>query len=153
MINIKSILDEFPLISLHEGENLLTQGNRTRSLFFLKDGEVDIFKDGTRVASSSEHGSVFGEMSMLLGSEHSATVQCVSDSSFYHIEDPIKCMGSHPEVIWHIAQMLSMRINNLNSYFVEVKSQHQAAEEKAEADMDYRKIMADEAMKILRIQH
>lgn len=91
----------------------------------------------------------------MLRDKHSATVQCVKDSEFYHIDDPRKYLKSHPEVIWHIAEMLSHRIMNLNKYFVDVKSQHEEPEHQAsdaKSEMNYRKIMANEAMKILQIQ-
>ena len=125
MIDIETSLKAFPLISLTAGENLLTQGEKTDSIYFLLKGAVKVTKDGYEVAVVSDKGAVFGEMAILLDSEHSASVQCLEDSEFYHIEHPRKYLEGHPEVIWHIAQILGLRLFNLNQYLVDVKSQYE----------------------------
>ena len=125
MIDIETSLKAFPLISLTAGENLLTQGEKTDSIYFLLKGAVKVTKDGYEVAVVSDKGAVFGEMAILLDSEHSASVQCLEDSEFYHIEHSRKYLEGHPEVIWHIAQILGLRLFNLNQYLVDVKSQYE----------------------------
>ena len=125
MIDIETSLKAFPLISLTAGENLLTQGEKTDSIYFLLKGAAKVTKDGYEVAVVSDKGAVFGEMAILLDSEHSASVQCLEDSEFYHIEHPRKYLEGHPEVIWHIAQILGLRLFNLNQYLVDVKSQYE----------------------------
>ncbi|MCK5396193.1 MAG: cyclic nucleotide-binding domain-containing protein, partial [Gammaproteobacteria bacterium] len=116
-------LKDFPLITLKKGETLLTQGEKTDSLYFLLKGDVLIIRDDIEIASSSEKGSVYGEMSLMLGNAHSATVKCLKDSQFYQIENPLNFLTSHPEVILHIAQILSQRLYNVNSYLIDIKHQ------------------------------
>lgn len=101
MVNIEKTLKDFPLVTLKEGEKLLTQGEKTDSLYFLLKGNVSIIKDDTEIASSSEKGSVYGEMSLMLGNAHSAIVKCLKDSQFYQIENPLNFLKSHPDVILH----------------------------------------------------
>jgi CRP-like cAMP-binding protein len=72
MIEIETSLKTFPLISLAAGENLLTQGEKTDSIYFMLEGAVKVSKDGYEVAVVSDKGAVFGEMSILLDREHSA---------------------------------------------------------------------------------
>ena len=50
MINIENVLEDFPLVTLHAGEQLLKQGEKTNSLYFLHEGSVEIIKDGCMVA-------------------------------------------------------------------------------------------------------
>ena len=114
MIDIEVSLKDFPLITIKKGENLLTQGEKTDSVYFLEDGDVRISNDNYELSITSAKGAVFGEMSIMLGNEHSATVQCLRDSTFYHIENPKKYLKSHPDVIWHIVEILSLRLYNLN---------------------------------------
>jgi CRP/FNR family transcriptional regulator, cyclic AMP receptor protein len=123
MVNIEKTLKDFPLITLREGETLLTQGEKTDSLYFLLKGDVLIIRDDMEIASSSEKGSVYGEMSLMLGNAHSATVKCLKDSQFYQIENPLNFLTSHTEVILHIAQILSQRLYNVNSYLIDIKHQ------------------------------
>jgi len=123
MDDIEKILKDFPLVTLQEGQNLLTQGEKTDSLYFLLDGGVSILRDDIEIATSSEKGSVYGEMSIMLGNAHSATVKCLKDSQFYQIENPLNFLETHPEVIWHITQILSGRLYNVNNYLIEIKHQ------------------------------
>ena len=125
MIDIETSLKEFPLISLSAGEYLLRQAGTTDSIYFLLEGSVKVSRDDYEIAVVSDKGAVFGEMSILLENEHSASVQCIEDSKLYHIEHPGKYLEDHPGVIWHIAQILSLRLFNLNQYLVDVKSQYE----------------------------
>ena len=115
MISIEENLKAFPLMSLNAGEYLLTQEEKTDSIYFLLEGTVKITKDGYEVAVVSDKGAVFGEMSILLNSKHSASVQCLEDSKFYHIEHPKKYLEDHPNVIWHFVTSPSHHGNIVKS--------------------------------------
>jgi CRP/FNR family cyclic AMP-dependent transcriptional regulator len=122
MIAIEEDLKEFPLVTLAAGELLLTQGGKTDCIYFMVQGSVKIMKDDYEVAIVSDEGAVFGELSILLEKEHSASVECLEDSKFYCIENPGEYLEDHPKVIWHIAQILGLRIFNLNQYLVDQKT-------------------------------
>jgi CRP/FNR family cyclic AMP-dependent transcriptional regulator len=123
MTDIQKSLEQFPLVSLAAGEYLLTQDNMTDGIYFLSEGSVKVTRHGHDVAVISDQGAVFGELCILLGIEHSASVQCLEDSSFYYIEQPRQYLEKHPELIWHIAQILALRLFNLTQYLVDVKKQ------------------------------
>ena len=123
MIAIEEDLKKFPLVTLTAGELLLTQGGKTDCIYFMVHGSVKIIKDDYEVATVSDEGTVFGELSILLNKEHSASVECLEDSKFYCIENPAEYLEDHPKVIWHIAQILGLRIFNLNQYLVDLKQQ------------------------------
>jgi CRP-like cAMP-binding protein len=125
MLDLETSLEAFPVMSLAAGEYLLTQREKTDSIYFLLEGSVKVTKDGYEVAVVSDKGAVFGEMSILLDIEHSASVQCLEDSKFYHIDHPRKYLEDHPGVLWHITQILGLRLFNLNQYLVDVKSQYE----------------------------
>jgi len=120
MIASEEDLKDFPLVSLAAGELLLTQGEKTDCIYFMLQGTVKIIKDDCEVATVSDEGTVFGELSILLEKEHSASVECLEDSKFYCIKNPGKYLENHPKVIWHIAQILSLRIFILNQYLVDL---------------------------------
>ena len=62
------------------GAVLIRQGGDvTGGLIVLKQGEVEILRDDKFVASIRQPGAIFGEMSVLLGRPHSATVRAVTD--------------------------------------------------------------------------
>ena len=90
-----------------------------QAIYFLLEGSVKVTRDGYEVAVVSDKGAVFGEMFILLDNAHSASVQCLEDSKFYHIEHPAKYLEDHPKVILHIAQILGLRLFNLNQYLID----------------------------------
>src|SRR3977135_1912818 len=92
-------------------------------LFFLIDGEVEVTKDDVPLAEITEPGSVFGEMSALLGTSHRASVRAVTSSSFYVVEDGRRCLEIHPVVAMHVSEILARRLDALNRYLVDVRQQ------------------------------
>ncbi|MGB5441010.1 MAG: cyclic nucleotide-binding domain-containing protein [Gammaproteobacteria bacterium] len=125
MIEIIESLKDFPVHSLNAGEKLLAQGEKNDTIYFLLEGSVEVIKDGYQVAVVSDKGAVFGEMSILLDIQHSALVRCLEDAKFIAIADPGKYLQEHPKLIWHIAQILGLRLFNLNQYLVDIKSQYE----------------------------
>ena len=92
-------------------------------LFFLIEGEVEVYKDEVQIATTSEPGSVFGEMSALLGISHGASVRTGTPSSFYVVEDGRRFMETHPVVSMHVSEVLARRLDALNKYLVDVRQQ------------------------------
>jgi CRP-like cAMP-binding protein len=134
VIDIETSLQHFPLVSLAAGEYLVTQGKKTDGLYFLSEGSVKVSRDGHDVSIISDKGAVFGEISILLDGAHSASVQCLEDSRFHFIDHPRKYLETHPELIWHIAQLLALRLFNLTQYLVDVKSQYEGHDHLAMVD-------------------
>ena len=122
-MDIENDLKEFPVITLKSGETLLHEGERTNSIFFLKEGAVKVTQKGYEIALIDEKGAVFGEMAMLLDHQHTASVECLKDSSFYQISSPKNLCEKHPAVNWHISKILAVRLFNLTQYLVDVKRQ------------------------------
>jgi CRP-like cAMP-binding protein len=149
MINIKESLKEFPLISLAAGETLLVQGEATDSVFFMLEGTVKIIKDNCEIAIISDEGAVFGEMAIMLEREHSASVQCIKDSKFFQIERPRQYLEERPEVIWHIAQILCLRLFNLSNYLVDVKGQYEGHDHLKMVDDVLETLLAQQKTKAL----
>ena len=125
MIEILESLKDFPVMSLKAGEKLLAQGETNNTIYFLVDGSVEVVRDGYRVAIASDKGAVFGEMSILLDIECSALIRCLEDSKFIAIENPKKYLEEHPKLIWHMSQILGLRLYNLNQYLVNIKHQYE----------------------------
>jgi CRP/FNR family cyclic AMP-dependent transcriptional regulator len=123
MAQLFEILNTLPRQNFGAGETIITQDSTTGMLFFLIDGEVEVYKDDVPLAATSEPGSVFGEMSALLGTSHRASVRAVSQSSFYIVEDGRRFLESHPAVSMHVSELLARRLDALNKYLVDVRQQ------------------------------
>ena len=123
MTQLFEILDTLPRRDFAAGETIIEEGSTTGMLFFLISGEVEIYKDEVPLASTSEPGSVFGEMSALLGTSHRASVRVVEPSSFYVVEDGRQFLKKYPVVSMHVSELLARRLDALNRYLVDVRQQ------------------------------
>lgn len=94
------------------GSVLLEQGTQTGRLIVLKDGELEVVRDGKFVSSTKSPGAIFGEMSLLLEKPHTATVQAVTDVECYVIQDALQVLETHPSWTLQIARLLAQRVNS-----------------------------------------
>src|SRR3984957_4309972 len=90
MSSILEQIDGGEVRHFNAGEVVIEQGQRTNLLFFLIEGTVEVVKDGTQVAKASQPGAVFGELSALLGGNHTATVRTLEPCAFHVVQNPRK---------------------------------------------------------------
>ena len=109
-------LDWFPA-----GYVLIPQGDKLGKLFVLREGEVQIERDGTYISSTGQPGSIFGEMSLLLEKPHTATVAAVSEVECYVIEDALRVLEAHPAWTLQIARLLAQRVNSTTAALMEAR--------------------------------
>ena len=84
---------------LAAGMTLIEQGGRTGQLYVLKDGQLEVVRDGKHVSTIKTPGAVVGEMSVLL--------------------DVLK---SHPDWLLQIARLLAQRVNATTALLTRDKS-------------------------------
>jgi CRP/FNR family transcriptional regulator, cyclic AMP receptor protein len=106
------------------GTLVLHEGGRTGHLFVLIEGRLDVIKSDTIVASVSEQGAVFGEMSVLLDKPHTATVRAAADSIVYEINDAASFLRQQPAVALLIARLLAQRLNVATTYLADIMHQY-----------------------------
>ena len=107
------------------GEIVMEQSSASGPLLVLIDGEVEILRDEVRVARTAQAGAVFGEMSVLLGCAHTATVMALKPSRFAIIENPRQFLTSSATASFHVASLLARRLDALNKYLVDVRRQYE----------------------------
>lgn len=123
MQDLAEFLASLPVERFDTGEEVLRQGGTDRLVYILKSGSVSVLKDGVEVAEVSEPGAIFGEMYILLGQPNSAAVVALEPSEFHRVEDAQAALAKHPEAALHVARILASRLDSLNRYLVDVKSQ------------------------------
>src|SRR6185503_14228351 len=92
---------------------VMEQDSPAGPLLVLIEGEVEILRDNIRVAKTAQPGAVFGEMSVLLGCAHTATVRALKPSRFAIIENPREFLSSSAEASLHVAGLLAKRLDTL----------------------------------------
>jgi len=96
---------------LAPGMVLIEQGGRTGQLYVLKDGSLEVTRDGRHVTTLKTPGAVIGEMSVLLELPQTATVKAVTEVDYYVIDNAIEVLRTHPEWLLQIARLLAQRVN------------------------------------------
>lgn len=111
------------------GSELIRQGSaHSGQLIVLREGEIEVLRDGKLVSSVRQPGAIFGEMSVLLDRPHSATVRAVTDVQLYVIADALRVLEAHPSWLLQIARLLAQRVNSTTGQLVTLK-QAQAQED------------------------
>ena len=108
------------------GMDLIEQGGRTGQLYVLKDGELEVLRDGKHVTTIKTPGSVIGEMSVLLDAPQTATVRAVTEVDYFVIDNAIEVLRSHPDWLLQIARLLAQRVNATTAQLTRDRAEHDA---------------------------
>lgn len=102
-------------INLRIGQTIFLEGDPSQDLYILVSGQVDIIKGNNKIAEINEAGSLFGEMSFLLGAKRTASVKAGSDVRVVRIpkEDVTSFLNEFPEVAKGITRILAQRLDNV----------------------------------------
>ena len=112
---------------VEKGTVLLQEGTQSEYLYVLAEGSVDVLRGNVLVASISEPGAIFGEMSMFLGTAHTATVTATSKCVVYAYADGAAYLRAHPEITYEIATLLAQRLNKATGYIVDLNDSVRSA--------------------------
>ena len=133
---MRSILEDFRGLEAEDfpaGELLMEEGTSTGRLIVLVDGTVDVFRADEQggeveIASISEPGSIFGEMSMLLDLPHTASVRAASPTRAFVVDNAEAFLRARPEIALPVAKLLARRLQAATTYLVNLKQQFQGFE-------------------------
>lgn len=128
MRTLLDFCDGLPMIRFGAGDVLLREGETSGRLYFVIEGRFEILKDGCQITVVSEPGAVFGELSVLLGLPHMATVRALADSEVYVVEGADDFLQAHSEINYHLSKMLAQRLHGVSSYLVDLKRQFEDEE-------------------------
>lgn len=132
-------LDGFPLVTYQAGETVLTAGLRTGRLFILKEGAVEVLKEGVQIAAVTEPGAVFGDLSVLLDQPHTADVRALEVSQF-HVADAATLLRIDPIGLLYVATVLARRLESANQALIGLKRQVQTGEPRGMIDRTVEKM-------------
>jgi CRP-like cAMP-binding protein len=106
--------------------DLIAQGGQTGQLYVLREGQLDVIRDGTLVTTLGSPGSVIGDMSVLLGVPQTATVRAVTEVNYFVIDNALEVLRSHPEWLLQIARLLAQRVNTTTALLTEKEAKDEA---------------------------
>lgn len=123
MSDILKLCRDLPEATFDAATVVLTEGTPAGSFYILIEGSVEISKNHVPIDTVATPGSVFGEMSVLLQRPVTASVRTIDASRFYVVEQGIEFLRSNPELNIHVSKLLAARIDGLNGYLVDIKTQ------------------------------
>jgi CRP/FNR family cyclic AMP-dependent transcriptional regulator len=117
----------FPIATFQAGETVLTAASTTGRLLMLRKGAVAVLKEGVEIATVTEPGAVFGELSVLLDQPHAADVRALETSQFY-VADAATLLRVDPVALLYVATVLARRLDDANQALVELRRQLEAGQ-------------------------
>jgi CRP/FNR family cyclic AMP-dependent transcriptional regulator len=113
-------LATLPVSRFQAGETVIAAGSTTGRLLILRQGAVEVVKDGMQIARVSEPGAVFGELAVLLDKPHTADVRALERSEF-NVADGATLLSENPTAFLYVATILARRLDGANTALLEVK--------------------------------
>lgn len=113
---------------LAAGEDLVTEGRRTGRMYVVAEGSFDVTNGGSLIATITEPGTPIAEMSILLDTDHGATVTAATPAKVHVVDDAAEFLLTDREVLLEISRVLARRLNRLVGYLADVKAQYGDAE-------------------------
>jgi CRP-like cAMP-binding protein len=121
MANLLALTNAYPTLSLERGDRLIEAGEARGELFVLVAGRLVVERDDVEIARITEPGTLVGEMSVLLGTDHSATVTALTPVEVRHIEDGLRWFEQSPIAALHVATLACQRLDATSAMLVQLK--------------------------------
>jgi CRP-like cAMP-binding protein len=112
-----------PVVELDPGQIVVHEGGVGGAIWVLISGALQVRKGDIPVNSITEPGAVIGEISVLLGTDHGATVEATEPSRLRYAADGEALLGD-PTITKLIAVGLAERLNFVNAYLADLKVQY-----------------------------
>jgi CRP/FNR family cyclic AMP-dependent transcriptional regulator len=110
-----------PTLTLQPGDVLIKEGDPGGDLYVLESGRLRVERDGVTLATISAPGALIGEMSVLLGTENTATVRAEKPSTVRVVKDALAYLERQPLVALRVAMLLSQRLDATSALLVEAQ--------------------------------
>jgi CRP/FNR family cyclic AMP-dependent transcriptional regulator len=128
VVNILPLAKSHPVRNLAAGETLIDAGEAGGELYVLQSGRLKVIRDGVEIATIAEPGALIGEMSVLLGVDHSATVRAATPAEVRVIDNGIGFLEQTPIVALHVATLACQRLDATSALVVQLRKSGAAAE-------------------------
>lgn len=129
MPSLLSLLAAQPVRSLARGELLVAEGGPPGDLFVLESGTLAVERDGVRLATVTQPGAPVGEMSLLLGTHHSASVRADSEARVRVLPNASAALDADPALSRQLAALLAARLDATSALLVEMSRTHHGEHE------------------------
>jgi CRP/FNR family cyclic AMP-dependent transcriptional regulator len=120
MASLLTLTKEQPTRTLAAGEVLIAEGDPGGDLFVLESGKLNVERGGVTLATITAQGALVGEMSVLLGTENTATVRAAAPTAVRVGANALAYLERQPLVALRVAMLLSQRLDATSALLVEL---------------------------------
>ncbi|MEQ1768292.1 MAG: cyclic nucleotide-binding domain-containing protein, partial [Devosia sp.] len=113
-----------PINVLAPGETLVAEGASGGTLYVLISGTLSVERDGVKLATLTQPGTLIGEMSVLLGTPASANVRADSEARVRIIADAAKVLATDAHLATKVAATLASRLDATSALLVALSAEH-----------------------------
>jgi len=113
-----------PEIDLAPGEVVVREGGTSSSLWILVSGALSVRKGDVIVNTIDRPGAVIGEMSLLLGARHSATVEATAPTRLRFAANGNALLDGDSLFARLVATGLAERLAYVTTYLADLRNQY-----------------------------
>lgn len=124
MADMLAVSAAHPEVRFNTGDVVMTEGSSDGAIWVLVSGALSVRKGDVVVGVVTDHGAMLGEVSVLLGTGHSATVEATEPSVMRRIADGHGLLASEPEVTRQVAIGLAQRLTFVTTYLADLTHQY-----------------------------
>ncbi|MEO6745758.1 MAG: cyclic nucleotide-binding domain-containing protein [Caldimonas sp.] len=124
MIDMLSLSAHLPEVQLAAGDIVVREGGESGALWVLVSGSLQVRKGTVVVNTIGRPGALIGEVSALLDTAYSATVEALEPSVLRHAADGQALLASDPRITRLVAVGLAERLNFVTTYLADLKHQY-----------------------------
>lgn len=121
MLTLSAHLPEVPFAP---GEVIVREGGAAGPIWILVSGSLQVRKGNVLVNTVTQPGALIGEISLLLNSMYSATVEAAEPSVMRYAADGRALLASDPSITTLLAIGLAERLNFVTTYLADLKHQY-----------------------------
>lgn len=124
MTDVLSLTAGRPEVDFGPGDVIVHEGTASGALWILVSGRLAIRKGDVAINTVTVPGAILGEVSVLLDSGHSATVEALEPSRLRRIDDGRGWLASDPTIATLVAVGLAQRLSMLTTYLADLQQQY-----------------------------
>lgn len=125
--DLLNLLDDLPALHFAPGDTVVTEGGSGAAIWVLQSGALSVRRNGVTFNAVTRPGALVGEIAVLLGVPHGATVRATLPSVLRHAADGQALLDRHPSIVRMVAVGLAERLNHVTSYLVDLQLQYGSA--------------------------
>ena len=124
MADMLTLSAHLPEVEFAPGDVVIREGRPSGGIWVLVSGALRVRKGDITVNSIAHPGALIGEISVLLGVDHSATVEATMPSTLRHAADGHALLASDPAITTLVAAGLAERLSFVTSYLADLTHQY-----------------------------